>query len=77
MENYDEDVIMTEEELDDVVGGGRKFTYDLVHGPKGDYYKCVEVDGFKRISIGADKWDKWVDLCKKRGDSLVPAAKKK
>ena len=59
-----EDVILTDEELDDVVGGGsgssKVYKYELKHHPtKGDYYFCtVFTDGVRTgcKGIGADRW---------------------
>ena len=72
--NETEDKLLTDEELDEIAGG-RTYVYELVHGPKGDYYKCTTTDGFKKICIGADKWDKWLERLAQNGDKIKPLKK--
>ena len=67
-----EDVILTDEELDDVVGGGsRVYKYELKHHPtKGDYYFCtIFTDGLRTGTrgVGADKWEAFQKKVMKSG----------
>ncbi|MBQ2594306.1 MAG: hypothetical protein II567_13630 [Candidatus Riflebacteria bacterium] len=71
--DFNEDYLLSDYELDDVVGG-KTYTYQLMHHPtKGDYYKCVSPG--RTICIGANKWDEWIKKCNERGDKLISATK--
>ena len=66
MENIN-DTNLTEEELNNI-SGGKNYIYEIVHGPKGDYYKCTS--GNRTIAIGVKKWKEWLDLLAERGDTI-------
>ena len=62
-----EEEILTDEELDEVVGGnGRTYYYELIHSEKGDYdyYCCLVYENGVQVgkkSIVADRWNEFVD----------------
>ncbi|MBQ3644552.1 MAG: hypothetical protein II961_08150 [Candidatus Riflebacteria bacterium] len=58
---------LTEEELENF-SGGRNYIYELVHGPKGDYYRCTS--GYRTISVGVDRWVEWLKILAERGDTI-------
>ncbi len=76
--SINEEEILTDEELDEVVGGnGRTYYYELIHSEKGDYYHCeIYQDGLRvgQKSVGADRWNDFVDLVTgpKRKDFVAP-----
>ena len=73
--NNIEDEILTEEELDGIAGG-RSYVYEIIQDPKkGIYYKCTTTDGLKKICIGANRWQEWLDKLAKNGDTIKPLEK--
>ena len=68
--NDTENIILNDEELDEIAGG-RSYVYEKLHDPKkGDYYKCTSTDGLRKICIGADRWQEWLDKLAKNGDTI-------
>lgn len=73
-----QDALLTDEELDNVVGG-RTYEYEYVRDPegKGDYYKCTTCDGdtTTTMCISVDEWDKWINNLN-QGDTIINVGKK-
>ncbi len=70
------DSILTDEELDKVVGGnGITYEYKLItDDPKGDYYQCniYENGNFSgTTNIGTNEWDEWVNKVTSNGDTII------
>lgn len=67
--NNNEDILLTEEELDNVVGGQ---TYEYVYIQDGKYgpcYHCESTDGKISIDVPEKKWDIW--LQRHTGDTII------
>ena len=64
-----ENVTLTDEELDNVTGGGKEFVCQLLKGPWGEYYHCVS-DG-TTIDIPIDKWEAWAKAKTEKGYTIT------
>ena len=76
MKNY-QDALLTDEELENVVGG-RTYEYEYVNDTeKGDYYRCTTYDDgtSTTISIPASEWDNWINNLN-QGDTIINIGKK-
>ena len=74
--NNNEDFIMTEEELDNVVGGeNRTYYYELKTNKKGSYYRClIYKDGVNtgKTNIPANRWEEFLKILADNKDSALP-----
>ena len=80
--NNNEEVFLTDEELDEIVGGGsRVYKYELCHNDKkGDYYRCyIYTDGLPTgtRNVGVDRWAEFQEKVKLmvRGATFVAKGK--
>ncbi len=74
--NNNQDSFLTDEELEEVVGGfGKRYEYELIeNNQKGNYYKCyIFKDGVQigTTNVGVNKWDEFTKRLIKRGDTCV------
>lgn len=64
-------VALTDEELDNVTGGGTTYEYELIHGKYGDLYRCTYKVGdvTKSIDVPVKSWEKWLN--KHKEDTII------
>ena len=76
--NLKERELLTDEELDTVVGG-KTYEYEFVEDTEnGDFYRCniYDNDNSTTICIPANEWDKWVNSSTQTGDIFIRVGKK-
>ena len=65
-----ENIALTDEELDDIAGGAKEYVCELTKSKWGqECYHCVS-DG-KWIDIPVAKWDAWVEAKTKKGYTIT------